>query len=114
MDQFLNLLLSFHFFLGGRIRLIHRDGPFHVLRVSDELQIVTKCRHSSMDLSAPTILPPWVRVPSTPSTLLSIIVFVQCLSCEKNKNKQKEAGFGTFKKHNDVTFNVYEWGNLFS
>ena len=22
------------------------------------------------------------------------------LSCEKNKNKQKEAGFGPFKKHN--------------
>ena len=28
--------------------------------------------------------------------LLSFIVFVLNLSCEKNKNKQKEAGFGQF------------------
>ena len=32
--------------------------------------------------------------------LLSFIVFVLYLSCEKNENKQKEAGFGPFKKHN--------------
>ena len=30
--------------------------------------------------------------------LLSFIVFVIYLSCEKNKNKLKEAGFGSFKK----------------
>ena len=29
------------------------------------------CRHSSMDLSAPTILPPRFRVPSTPSMMFS-------------------------------------------
>ena len=39
----------------------------------------------------PTIPPPQVRVPKTPSTLLSfIVIFVQYLSCEKNKNEQKE------------------------
>ena len=56
------------------------------------------CRHSSVDSSAPTILPPQVRVPSTPSMLFSLIVFVLSLSCEKNKNKLKEAGFGPFLK----------------
>ena len=53
------------------------------------------CHHSSVDSSAPTILPPWVRVPSTPYMFLSFIVkFVLYLSYEKNENKQKEAGFG--------------------
>ena len=32
------------------------------------------CRNSSVDLLTPTILPPWVRVPGTPSRLLSIII----------------------------------------
>ena len=55
------------------------------------------CRHSSVDLSAPTIMPPQVRVPRTPYMLLSFIVkFVLYMSCEKNENKQKEAGFGPF------------------
>ena len=54
------------------------------------------CRHSSVDSPAPTIMPPRVRVPSTPSMLLSFIVFVVYLSCEKNENKQKEAGYGPF------------------
>ena len=52
------------------------------------------CRHSSVDSSAPTILPPQVCVPSTPSTLLPFIVFVLYLSCEKKENKQKEARRG--------------------
>ena len=52
------------------------------------------CRHSSVESSAPTILPPRVRVPSMPSTLFHL--FVLYLSCEKNENKQKEAGFGPF------------------
>ena len=51
-----------------------------------------------MDSSALTILLPRVRIPCTPSMLLSFIVFVLYLSCEKNENKQKEAGFGPFKK----------------
>ena len=47
------------------------------------------CYHSSVDSSPPTILLPRVRVPSTPSTLLSFIVLVLFLSCDKNENKQK-------------------------
>ena len=57
-----------------------------------------------MDSSAPSILPPWVWLSSTPPTLLSFIVkFVLYFSlhCEKNENKQKEAGFGTFLKRNE-------------
>ena len=50
------------------------------------------CRHSSVDSSVPSILPPWVRVPSTPSMLLWIV------SCGKYQNKQKEAAIGPFKK----------------
>ena len=55
------------------------------------------CRHSSVDLSAPAILPPRIQVPSTPSILFSFIVFVLYLSREKNENKLKEARFGPFK-----------------
>ena len=57
-----------------------------------------------MDSSAPSILPPWVQLPSMPSMLFSIIVkFVLYLSmrCERRtKINKKEAGFGPFfKKH---------------
>ena len=55
-------------------------------------------RHSSVHLSVPTILLPWVRVPSTSLKLFSFIVIVLYLLCEKNGDKQKEAGFGPFKK----------------
>ena len=55
---------------------------------------VLVCRHSSVDSSVPSILPPQVRVLSTTSMLFSIyIVQTVYLSiefeCEKNKNKQK-------------------------
>ena len=33
-----------------------------------------ECRRSSVDSSMPSILPPRVHVPSTPSTLLSIYI----------------------------------------
>ena len=52
------------------------------------------CRYSSVDLSAPSILSLWVRVPSTPSMLLSIYIWI--VSCGKDKNKQKEVGLGPF------------------
>ena len=52
---------------------------------ANEFQI----RHNSVESSAPTILQPWVRVPSIPSVLLSFIVFVLYFSCEENKNKSK-------------------------
>ena len=56
-----------------------------------------------MDSSAPSILPPRVQVPSTPSMLFSInnvqIVNLSFeLECENNENKQKEEGIGTFLK----------------
>ena len=61
-------------------------------------------RHSSVDSSATSILPPQVRVPSTPSRYAFLIYTVQFvylslgLECEKNENKQKEAGIGPFFK----------------
>ena len=65
------------------------------------------CRYSSVDLSAPSIMPPWVRVPNTPTTLFSIyivqIVYLSFeLECEKNENKQKEAGIGLFLKKSTI------------
>ena len=55
------------------------------------------CRHSSVDSSAPTILPPWVRFPSTPTMLLSFIVkFVLYLSCENNEINKKRPGLAHF------------------
>ena len=62
--------------------------------------LVIGCRHSSVDLSALSILPPQLRLPSTPATLLSFIVdFVLYLSlkCDKRtKINKKRPGFGTF------------------
>ena len=47
------------------------------------------CRHSSVHLSALTILLPQVQVPSTPSTLLSLIVkLVLYLSREEKEKKR--------------------------
>ena len=72
---------------------------------STEKKVISGCHHSSVDLSSPSILPPQVRVPSTPSTLFSIyivqIVYLSFeLECEKYENKQKEAGIGPFFKKN--------------
>ena len=50
------------------------------------------CHYSSMDSSAPSILPPWFRVPSTPSMVSSLIAkFLLHLSlhCEKNEKVNK-------------------------
>ena len=35
------------------------------------------------------------------------------LSCEKNENKQKEAGFGPFFKTRDIALAVYDFGLIF-
>ena len=72
-----------------------------VLKCSQSF-IAQGCCHSSVDSSAPTILPPQVRVQTT---LLSFKAFVLYQSCEKDKNKQKEAGFGQFKK----VYKAYEF-----
>ena len=76
--------------------------------VSSHLWVTTRpgwCHHSAVDSSVPSILLPQDRLPSTPSMLLSLIVkFVLywSLYCEKNENKQKETGFGPFKKLGQV------------
>ena len=48
------------------------------LDLSEFSTLVTKTvlgdRHSSVVLTAPTILQPWVQIPSTPSTLFSICI----------------------------------------
>ena len=46
--------------------------------------------HSSVDLSATSILPPRVRVPSTRSTFLSIYIWIG--SCGKDENNKKRPG----------------------
>ena len=62
-------------------------------------------RRSSVDSSAPSILPPWVPIPSTPSTLLSIQI--QVVKYWKDTNKQKNgAGIGPLKQSNLVTSSI--------
>ena len=73
------------------------------LKFQNHLKVMSGmgCRHSSVDLSALSILLPRVRLPSTLSMLLSFIVIVLYLSlqCEKRtKIKRKEAGFVNLKK----------------
>ena len=52
-------------------------------------------RHNSVVLSAPTILWPWVQIPSTPSMLFLICIEIVA---RKEKINKKEAGIGPFKK----------------
>ena len=54
------------------------------------------CHHSSVDLSAPTILLPRVRVPSTQSTILLFTVIVLYLSCKRKKINKKRSGLAHF------------------
>ena len=71
------------------------EHPLKMLTTIKSLRKV--CQQGSVDSTAPTILPPRVRVPSMPPTLLLFIVkFVLYMSGEKNENKQKEAEFGPF------------------
>ena len=51
-------------------------------------------RYSSMVSSAPTILRPWVQIPSTPSKLFQFVLLK--LYRENDENQQKEAGIGPF------------------
>ena len=53
-----------------------------------------------MDLSAPIILPPPGSI--FMHTIYAFVIYSQIcatFSCEKNENKQKETGFGPFKKN---------------
>ena len=97
--------------------LLHAGADFDLVSTETLSSIIKLgCCHSSVDSSMPTTLPPQVRVPSTPSTLLSFTVnFALYLSCEKNENKQKEAGFGPFKniiKLNSVTHSLRQQTSL--
>ena len=92
-------------------RNVAGEEGYHVYRQNTTRfynnSVILGCRHSSVDLSAPSILPRWVRLPSMPSTLFSFMVkFFLYLSvqCEKRmKINKKEAGFGPFKKQCNKT-----------
>ena len=55
------------------------------------------CRHSPVDSSAPSILAPWVQVPSTPSKLLSI--YIDLCHVEKTKITKRGRDWPIFKKN---------------
>ena len=67
-----------------------------ILESSGQLIFLQECCHSSVDLSAPSILLPRVRVPSILSMLLSIYIWF--LSCKKDENKQKRPELAHLKK----------------
>ena len=74
---------------------------------------VAGCCHSSVDLSAPSILLPRVRLPGTPSLLLSFTVkFVLYLSLQcvgRRKIKKKRPGLAHFfYKKVDNKKNTYQ------
>ena len=56
-------------------------------------------RHSSVQSSAPTIMPPRVRVPSTPSMLFRLQYLCYICPVKRTKINKKEAGFGLFEKN---------------
>ena len=72
------------------------EHPLKMLTTIKSLRKV--CQQGSVDSSAPTILPPRVRVPSTPSMLLSI--YIDLCHVEKTKINKKEARIGPFLKRN--------------
>ena len=68
---------------------------WHRLLLARTKKRISGCHHSSVDSCAPSILPPWVRVPSTPSTLLSIYIWIA--SCGKDKKNKMRPGLAHFK-----------------
>ena len=65
------------------------DGVIGHYSCDEKRSSKARCRHSSVDSSAPSKLLPRVRVPGTPFTLLSFMVIYLSLYCEMNENKQK-------------------------
>ena len=55
-------------------------------------------RHSSVVSSAPTILRPWVRIPSTPSMLFSICITYWNCNEKRTKINKKRPGLAHLKK----------------
>ena len=60
-------------------------------------------RHSSVVLSAPTILWPWVRIPSTPSNLLSVCIICNCNE-KRTKINKKRLGLAHFLKNKKIYY----------
>ena len=84
-----------------RMPVVHKWWNAHKCVKEDETKKLRKsgCRRSSVDYSAPTILPPWLRVPITPFTLLSFIVkFVLYFFVKRTKINKKRRGFAHFLK----------------
>ena len=64
---------------------------------------------SSVVLSAPTILWPRVRIPSTPSMLFSICI--EIVMRKRTKINKKRPGLSHFFKKNLITFNILHFCN---
>ena len=67
------------------------------------------CHDSSVDSSAPSILTPQVRVPSTPSTLLPI--YIDFYHVEKTNINKKWPGLAHFLKQQTTFFEIANLGN---
>ena len=83
--------------------------PSSELDKERQRSVVLGCCHSSVDLSAPSILLPWVRLPSMSSMLFSFTVkFVLYLSmqCEKRTkiNKKRDRVWPIFYDQQDSVF----------
>ena len=73
------------------------------------------CRHSSPDLSVPSILLPQVRVPSTPSLLLSFKVFVLFFChVKRTKINKKRMGLAHLKKETRRSAHSWNVTNVIS
>ena len=72
----------------SKIFLPHSQLPIWGTFVSHQTLFCIGCRHISVDFSAPSILPPWVRVPSTPSMFFQFISFKLDI-CHLNWNVKK-------------------------
>ena len=92
-----NLKVFWHPF-GGIFSSFPNDN-FHLIKKTVEQAIIEThfkqrkerkegCRHSSVDASAPTIMPPGVRVASTTSTLLSFLDKFVCFAKRAKINKK--------------------------
>ena len=68
---------------------------FHLLLLKNSMW---GCRHSSVDSSAPTILPPQVRVPSTPSMLYHLWYLCYICHLKRTKINKKRPGLAHFFK----------------
>ena len=100
-NLYCNLHYNLHYNLYYNLYFNLYYNLYYKLYCKQYLQVTTRhrptqivlagCRHSSVVSSVPTILLPRVRVPSTPSTLLSLVVkFVLYLSIENNEYIQKK------------------------